>query len=157
MGQYLSPQVHDTAILTMAHQNAYHCEVNEEKMMQAATNLVSKGFKDAGYIYINNDDCWSNHNGRDNTTHQLLPNMTKYPDGIDGLAKKVHDMGLKFGIYSSAGTLTCGGYPGSLGYEDVDAETFAKWGVDYLKYDNCYVSAVPQVSSRWKKGLILVM
>ena len=77
--------------------------------------------------------------------------MTKFPDGIKGLADKIHDMGLKFGIYSSAGrtlsyltqsdgpaqslyagTLTCGGYPASLGYEQIDASTFASWGVDYL-------------------------
>ena len=77
-------------------------------------------------------DCWQHHLGRDNTNHQILPNATKFPDGIKGVADKVHDMGLKFGIYSSAGTLTCGGYEASLGYEKVDAATFADWGVDYL-------------------------
>lgn len=101
-------------------------------MMDAAKYMVSKGFKAAGYVYVNNDDCWSNHDGRSNVTHQILPNMTKYPEGIKGLADKIHDMGLKFGIYSSAGTYTCGGYPASLGYEQIDAETFAEWGVDYL-------------------------
>jgi alpha-galactosidase len=101
--------------------------------MEAANAIVDKGFKAAGYEYINSDDCWSNINGRDATTHQLLPNFTKFPDGIKGTADKVHDLGLKFGIYSSAGTMTCGHYPASLGYEAIDAETFASWGVDYLK------------------------
>ena len=100
--------------------------------MDAANAIVDKGFKAAGYVYVNSDDCWSNVLGRDNTTHQLLPNMTKFPDGIVGLADKIHGMGLKFGIYSSAGTKTCGGYPASLGYEEVDAATFAAWGIDYL-------------------------
>lgn len=100
--------------------------------MKAAHAMVDNGFKDAGYIYVNQDDCWSDIRGRDNTTHQILPNMTKYPDGISGMADKIHGLGLKFGIYSSAGTKTCGGYPASLGYEDVDAATFASWGVDYL-------------------------
>ena len=101
--------------------------------MQAANAVVDLGFKDAGYNYVNSDDCWSNVDGRDPTTHQLQPNYTKFPDGIVGVADKVHDMGLKFGIYSSAGTMTCGRYPASLGYEQIDAETFASWGVDYLK------------------------
>jgi alpha-galactosidase len=65
--------------------------------------------------------------------------MTKFPDGISGTASKVHALGLKFGIYSDAGKTTCGGYPASLGYEVTDAQTFANWGVDYLKYDNCDV------------------
>lgn len=73
--------------------------------------------------------------GRDNTTHQLRPNITKFPEGISGLVSKLHGMGFKTGIYSSAGYLTCGGYPASLGYEAIDAETFASWGIDYLKYD----------------------
>jgi alpha-galactosidase len=67
----------------------------------------------------------------------MIPDPQKFPSGIDGLAKKIHDMGLKIGIYSSAGTTTCAGYPASLGFEDIDAQTFAEWGIDYLKYDNC--------------------
>lgn len=109
--------------------------------MQAAHAVVSRGFKDAGYMYINQDDCWQQIQGRDSSTHQLLPNYTKYPDGIEGTAAKVHDLGLKFGIYSSAGTKTCGGYPASLGYEQIDATTFAAWGVDYLKVRHGYPSA----------------
>jgi alpha-galactosidase len=83
--------------------NAYHCDVDQEKIMAAANAMVSRGFKDAGYVYVNSDDCWANHLGRDNTTNRLLPNMTKFPEGIKGLADKVHDLGMKFGIYSTAG------------------------------------------------------
>jgi len=66
-----------------------------------------------------------------------VPDPVKFPDGIKGTADYVHSKGLKLGIYEDAGTLTCAGYPGSLGHEKVDAQTFADWGVDYLKYDNC--------------------
>jgi hypothetical protein len=100
--------------------------------------MVDLGLKDAGYIYVNIDDCWSLHS-RDNTTQRIVPDPDKFPDGISGTAEKIHAMGLKLGIYSDAGTLTCAGYPGSLGYEQIDAQTWEEWGVDYLKYDNCNV------------------
>jgi alpha-galactosidase len=101
--------------------------------MQAANAMVDLGFKDAGYEYVVLDDCWSEMKGRDPITSRLVPNLTKFPDGMSGTADKVHDLGLKYGMYSSAGTMTCGRYPGSLGYEAIDAATFAEWGVDYLK------------------------
>lgn len=85
------------------------------------------------------DDCWSIKTGRDNVTNQILPDLDKFPSGINGTVAQIHALGLKAGIYSSAGLTTCGGYPASLGYEDIDAETFASWGIDYLKYDNCGV------------------
>lgn len=69
----------------------------------------------------------------------MQPDLAKFPDGIKGTADKIHELGLKIGIYSDAGTETCAGYPGSLEYETIDAEAFAEWGVDYLKYDNCAV------------------
>lgn len=115
--------------------NAYHCDVDESKVMSAANDMVSKGFYKAGYEYVIVDDCWSIKTGRSNTTHQIMPDTSKFPDGIDGLATKLHGMGLKAGIYSSAGYETCGGYPASLDYEMIDAEMFASWGIDYLKYD----------------------
>lgn len=68
--------------------------------------------------------------GRDNVTLQIIPDPDKFPDGISGLAEKVHALGLKLGIYSSAGTKTCAGYPASIGYESIDAATFASWGID---------------------------
>lgn len=86
--------------------------------------------QDAGYQYVNLDDCWSVKSGRDNVTDQLVPDPDKFPDGISGLADTIHDMGFKLGIYSSAGTLTCADYPASIGYESLDAATWAGWGVD---------------------------
>jgi alpha-galactosidase len=68
--------------------------------------------------------------GRDSTTGRLLPNLTRFPDGINGTADKIHNLGLKIGIYSSAGTETCAGYPASIGYESLDAQTWAEWGID---------------------------
>lgn len=79
---------------------------------------------------MNLDDCWSVQSGRDNETDQLIPDPDKFPDGISGLADTIHDMGFKLGIYSSAGTLTCADYPASIGYESIDAATWAAWGVD---------------------------
>ncbi|KAK2590681.1 hypothetical protein QQS21_011641 [Conoideocrella luteorostrata] len=117
--------------------NAYHCNINEAHFLDAANALVSKGLREAGYNYVNIDDCWSEKTGRVNG--HIAVNKTRFPNGIDGLAKKIHAMDLKFGIYSTAGTLTCAGYPASLEHEDIDAADFAAWGVDYLKYDNCYV------------------
>jgi len=120
--------------------NAFHCGVDEEKVLSAANSFISLGLKDAGYVYVNIDDCWSDLSGRD-SQGRIQPNLTLFPDGIAGTAQKVHDMGLMLGLYSDAGTKTCAGYPASLGTEDVDAQTFADWGVDYLKYDNCNVPA----------------
>ena len=114
--------------------NAYHCDVNETDILSAAESFISKGLKDVGYEYVNIDDCWSVKSGRDNATSRLVPNPEKFPNGISGVADKIHAMGLKVGIYSDAGLETCGGYPASLGYEDIDAATFAEWGIDYLKY-----------------------
>ncbi|KAK3116543.1 hypothetical protein LTR53_002967 [Teratosphaeriaceae sp. CCFEE 6253] len=118
--------------------NAYYCDVDQSKILLAANAMVDLGFKDAGYEYVVVDDCWSEMDGRDAATHELLPNITKFPDGMIGTGDQIHGLGLKFGMYSSAGTMTCGRYPGSLGYEAIDAETFARWGIDYLKYDNCF-------------------
>jgi len=115
--------------------NAFGCNVSEALIKQTADFFVSSGMKAAGYEYVNIDDCWMTHqrdaNGR------LVPDPIKFPDGIKGTADYVHSLGLKVGIYEDAGTATCAGYPGSLGHEQTDAQSFADWGVDYLKYDNC--------------------
>ncbi|KAI1245158.1 hypothetical protein MGN70_012048 [Eutypa lata] len=113
--------------------NAYGCEIDESSFLDTANAM------DAGYEYVNIDDCWSVQDSRDSETQQIIPDPERFPDGISGLAKKIHDLGLKLGIYSSAGTMTCAGYPASIGYESIDAATFAAWGIDYLKYDNCNV------------------
>ncbi|OQD60188.1 hypothetical protein PENPOL_c026G04470 [Penicillium polonicum] len=121
--------------------NALGCDINSTKVITAATEVVNLGLKDLGYEYINIDDCWSVKNTRDKNTNRLIPDPSKFPDGISGVAEQVHKLGLKIGIYSSASEVTCAGYPASLGNETIDAQTFAEWGIDYLKYDNCDVSS----------------
>jgi alpha-galactosidase len=115
--------------------NAFGCNVSEALVEQTAAFMVSSGMKAAGYLYVNIDDCWMS-SSRSSSGH-LVPDPTKFPDGISGVANYVHGLGLKLGIYESAGTATCAGYPGSLNHETTDAADFAAWGVDYLKYDNC--------------------
>ncbi|KAG9094800.1 hypothetical protein FRC06_010474, partial [Ceratobasidium sp. 370] len=119
--------------------NAYRCDISDSKVRAAADQFISLGLKDAGYTYVNIDDCWSDINGRDASTSQIKPDASKFPNGIKSVADYVHSRGLLFGIYSDAGEKTCAGYPGSLGYETIDTQTWAGWGVDYLKYDNCHV------------------
>jgi alpha-galactosidase len=115
--------------------NAYGCNVSETLVKQTADKIVSSGLAAAGYQYVNIDDCWM-QSSRD-ANGNLQPDFSKFPDGISGTAAYVHSKGLKLGIYEDAGTATCAGYPGSLGHETQDAQSFASWGVDYLKYDNC--------------------
>ncbi|WP_406471555.1 glycoside hydrolase family 27 protein [Streptomyces sp. NBC_01615] len=121
--------------------NAFGCNVSETLVKQTADYLVSSGLKDAGYQYVNIDDCWMA--SARNSAGQLVPDPAKFPDGISGTAAYIHSKGLKLGIYESAGTATCQGFPGSLGHEQTDADSFASWGVDYLKYDNCNHQNVP--------------
>ena len=119
--------------------NATHCraEFNEQMVRQIADIFVARGLQDAGYTYVNLDDCWAlpNRDGAGN----LVPDPVRFPNGIKAVADYVHGKGLKFGIYTSAGTKTCNalGFPGAIGHEQQDANLFASWGVDYLKYDNC--------------------
>ncbi|HEV2636200.1 MAG TPA: ricin-type beta-trefoil lectin domain protein [Actinocrinis sp.] len=115
--------------------NAYGCNVSESLIEATALAMHNNGMQAAGYQYVNIDDCWL-QKSRD-ANGNLQPDFTKFPDGISGTAAYVHSLGLKLGIYEDAGTETCAGYPGSLGHEQQDANTFASWGVDYLKYDNC--------------------
>jgi alpha-galactosidase len=121
--------------------NAFGCNVNEQLVEQTADVFVSSGMRDAGYTYVNIDDCWLTKS-RD-ASGNLVPDPAKFPHGISGVASYVHGKGLKLGIYEDAGTATCAGYPGSLGHEQQDANLFASWGVDYLKYDNCNNTGVP--------------
>ncbi|HEU4425387.1 MAG TPA: NPCBM/NEW2 domain-containing protein [Pilimelia sp.] len=128
--------------------NSTHCrnDFNEEMIKGIADLFVSTGLKAAGYQYVNIDDCWALPQ-RD-AAGNLVPNPARFPNGIKALADYVHAKGLKFGIYTSAGTKTCnrdGGFPGGLGFEQQDANLFASWGVDYLKYDNCNNQGVDAV------------
>jgi alpha-galactosidase len=119
--------------------NSTQCKAdfNETMIRGIADLFVSKGLKDVGYTYVNIDDCWALPD-RD-AKGDLVPDPARFPHGIKSLADYVHGKGLKFGIYTSAGTHTCNkaGFPGGLGHEQQDANLFASWGVDYLKYDNC--------------------
>ncbi len=110
---------------------------NETTIKAVADAFVAKGLRDAGYTYVNIDDCWALP--QRNAQGDLVPDPARFPSGIKALADYVHARGMKFGIYTSAGTKTCNtaGFPGGLGHERQDATLFASWGVDYLKYDNC--------------------
>lgn len=96
--------------------------------------MISNGLKDAGFIYINLDDGWQRYKGN-RSAHRLEADPVKFPNGMRALADYAHEKGFKLGIYSGPGDMTCAGYTGSLGHEEEDAEMFAEWGVDHLKYD----------------------
>jgi alpha-galactosidase len=114
--------------------NKYGCNVSEELVRGAADAMAKSGMKDAGYQYIVIDDCWQE---KRDAHGSIVPYADRFPNGIKAVADYVHSKGLKFGIYSDAGTKTCGGKPGGLGHEYQDAISYASWGVDYLKYDWC--------------------
>ncbi|KAK9665970.1 hypothetical protein RND81_14G150200 [Saponaria officinalis] len=116
--------------------NHFGCNVNEKMIRETADAMVSRGLADLGYVYINIDDCWAELN-RDSQGY-LVPKLSAFPSGMNALANYVHQQVLKLGIYSDAGVQTCSKtMPGSLGHEEQDAQTFASWHIDYLKYDNC--------------------
>jgi alpha-galactosidase len=115
--------------------NKFGCNVNERIVRSVADAMVSSGMKDAGYEYVVIDDCW--HGKRDDNGF-ITADPDRFPSGMKALADYIHSKGLKFGIYSDAGRMTCGKRPGSQGHEYQDALTYARWGVDYLKYDWCY-------------------
>jgi alpha-galactosidase len=114
--------------------NKFGCKINEHLLKEIADTMVSSGMKSAGYEYLVIDDCWQT--ARDSAGN-IIPDPAAFPDGIKALADYVHSKGLKLGIYSCAGSLTCQGRPGSRGYQFQDARQYAAWGVDYLKYDWC--------------------
>jgi alpha-galactosidase len=115
--------------------NKFACNITDAFVRGIADAMVSSGMKDAGYTYVNIDDCWSLA-ARDGSG-MLQPDPVHFPNGIAPVADYVHGLGLKLGIYGDRGTETCGHRAGSEGHEADDATTFASWGVDYLKYDNC--------------------
>jgi alpha-galactosidase len=124
--------------------NKFACNVSEKLIKNIADAMVSSGMKDVGYTYIVIDDCW--HGKRDSLGF-IQPDAERFPSGIKALADYIHSKGLKFGIYSCAGDQTCGSKPGSRGYEYQDALQYAKWGVDYLKYDWCFTEGLKAVGA----------
>ena len=115
--------------------NKFHCNVSEDLIKSMADGMVSSGMKDAGYQYIVIDDCWQVSRDADGN---IVPDPQRFASGMKALGDYIHSKGLKFGIYSDAGEKTCAGRPGSMGHEYQDALSYAKWGVDYLKYDWCH-------------------
>ncbi|TCD67535.1 hypothetical protein EIP91_012289 [Steccherinum ochraceum] len=128
--------------------NHFGCGISQDIVVDAAKALVANNLTQFGYEYVLMDDCW-HADSRDPDTGAPRADPTKFPDGIKGVADQIHALGLKFGIYSDAGMYTCGGKFGSLGFEEIDAKTYAEWEIDYLKYDNCFNegrSGTPKIS-----------
>jgi alpha-galactosidase len=118
----------------------YQCNVDESVMLAQARALVRTGLAARGYDTVTTDDCWM---ARTRNAHgQLRPNRARFPHGMADLGRRLHAMGLKFGIYEDAGTHTCGGFAGSWGHYRATAEQFARWGVDYVKLDGCNIPKV---------------
>jgi alpha-galactosidase len=126
--------------------NHFYCDIHEDLIQDIAQAAVDLGLKDAGYSYINLDDCWQISLDDDG---YIQEDPDAFPSGIPALSDYVHSLGLKFGLYSDAGTNTCQKRPGSLGYETQDAERYKEWKIDYLKYDNCF-STVTDVKLRYQ-------
>ena len=114
--------------------NKFQCNVSDELIRGMADALVKSGMKEAGYQYVVIDDCWQV--SRD-ASGNIVADSERFPHGMKALGDHIHSLGLKFGIYSDAGSKTCAGRPGSLGHEFQDSQQYAAWGVDYLKYDWC--------------------
>ncbi|UJR29415.1 hypothetical protein I4U23_010627 [Adineta vaga] len=124
-------------VLQLVRWNSWYnfwCNYSEKRIQQTVDIIINSGLAAAGYEYINLDDCWQV--GRD-VNGTILADPIVFPSGIRALVDYVHSRKLKFGLYSDAGYKTCAGRPGSLGYETKDANTYASWGIDFLKYDNC--------------------
>jgi alpha-galactosidase len=113
------------------------CAVTESEILKNARELISTGLAADGYDTVVIDDCWMA--ATRSATGKLLPDAATFPDGIPYVAKELHSLGLKLGIYASAGTATCSGRPGSYGHYDQDADDFARWGVDFVKLDSCHL------------------
>lgn len=119
----------------MCCRNHFYCDIEEDLIRSTAESIIQTGLAAVGYQYINLDDCWQLDRNADGT---IRADPQKFPSGIPALADHIHQLGLKFGLYSDSGQYTCQGRPGGMNYEKIDANTYAKWNVDYLKYDNCY-------------------
>ena len=116
--------------------NTLYDSYDEKSIIEMADIMADEGYLDCGYEYLILDDCWAEKERDGNG--DLVPSHEKFPHGIRPVIDYVHEKGLKFGIYACCGVKTCAGYPGSFEYEAQDAAKFAEWGVDYLKYDNCF-------------------
>jgi alpha-galactosidase len=127
-----APTVAQTPPMGWNSWNFFFGKVTEQDIKNAADQIVATGMKDAGYVYVNIDDTWEGERDASGVLHT----NQKFPD-MKGLADYVHSKGLKLGIYSGPGSKTCAGYAASLDHEQQDADLYAQWGIDYLKYDLC--------------------
>ncbi len=125
--------------------NAFEKDIDETKIRAIADAMVSSGMRDAGYRYVVLDDAWMAKE-RDGEA-RLVADPFKFPSGMKAIGDYIHSKGLKFGIYEDRGRLTCQQLPGTLGHEQIDMQTFADWGVDYIKMDSCFAEANGKVSS----------
>ncbi|MCL2023364.1 MAG: alpha-galactosidase [Oscillospiraceae bacterium] len=116
--------------------NTLRNRIDENVLYDMAAAMKKTGLVDAGYVYLNIDDCWMSSSRDENG--RLQADFATFPNGITALREKVNALGMKLGIYTSNGTLTCEDMPASLGYESIDADTFAQWGIEYFKYDFCH-------------------
>ncbi|XP_006051910.3 alpha-galactosidase A [Bubalus bubalis] len=148
-----------TPTMGWLHWERFMCNVNcqeepdscisEKLFLQIAEIMASDGWKDVGYEYLCIDDCWMAPE-RD-SKGRLQADPKRFPGGIRRLADYVHSKGLKLGIYADVGNKTCAGFPGSFGYYDIDAQTFAEWGVDLLKFDGCYCDSIQHLAEGYKQ------
>jgi alpha-galactosidase len=134
-----SPGLLPTPPMGFNNWSRFQCELNETLFTETAQSMLTRGLRDVGYNRLNLDDCWMRYDRAADGSLQW--NTTKFPHGIPWLASYATEHGFHLGIYEDAGNETCGGYPGSYGHEKQDAETFASWGIDYLKLDGCNVRA----------------
>ena len=126
--------------------NLFRHKISEELIKEIADAMAKSGLTEAGYKYVNIDDCWQ-ASTRD-AEGKLQCDKIHFPSGIKALAEYVNERGVKLGIYSSNGTHTCEDYPASLLHERIDAETFASWGIEYFKYDFCHNKAISNLAPR---------
>jgi len=136
-------QIASTPAMGWNSWNHFACNISEGLIRETVDSIVTLGLDKLGYQYVNLDDCWQSHQ-RD-ADGKVTPDATRFPNGLKSLSDYVHSKGMKFGIYSSAGFKTCQAYPAALGMEEIDVDSYVEWGVDYLKYDNCFEDhAAPQ-------------
>lgn len=132
--------------------NRFGCDVDAALIRETADALVASGMRDAGYRYVNVDDCWQVDRAADGA---IVADPARFPEGMAALADYVHERGLRFGLYTDVGPLTCQQRPGSFGYEAQDARTYAAWGVDYVKVDWCFTDGYDAPSAYARFGAAL--
>jgi len=135
--------------------NAFEKNINEKQIQEIADAMVSSGMRDAGYTYLVLDDAWMA--SKRDESGRLVADPDKFPSGMKAIGDYIHSKGLKFGIYQDRGKMTCQQLPGSLGFERIDMETFAEWGVDYIKMDSCFAESNGRMSEEdyalFRKGI----